>query len=306
MKFSVQLPIQWQDGSQAFHSGAMIADLAGAIENAGFDACFVTEHPAPPAQWLESGGHPTLDPFVALSYAGAGSRELRLHTNILVLSYRNPLLTAKAVASLDRLSGGRVICGVGVGYLESEFTALGASFSERGKVTNEALEVMKAAWSGTAVTRQGSNFDAREVVVQPRPLQQPHPPLWVGGNSDRAMRRAVRYGDAWTPFPTSRAGVTAALPDMPALEGRIARLGAMCAEEGREQDLDICMVPFGWSMTDRAELSNAALLEQLQCLGELGVTWTVLALEARSEAHYRERLQSLGDEVLAPLRRVTA
>lgn len=302
MKFSVQLPIQWQDDPQAVHSGTTIASLAGAIEKAGFDACFVTEHPAPPAQWLHGGGHATLDPFVALSYAGAGSCALRLHTNILVLSYRNPLLTAKAVASLDALSGGRVICGAGVGYLESEFTALGASFSSRGRVTDEALEVMKAAWTGAPVTWQGSNFDAREVVVQPRPLQRPHPPLWIGGNSERAMRRAARYGDAWTPFPTSRAGVTAALPDMATLEQRIVTLRKLCAEEQREADLDICMVPFGWSMTDRVELASSDLLEQLRQLAELGVTWTVLALEARSERHYLERLQSVAEEVLTPLR----
>jgi len=280
----------------------MIAALAGEIEQAGFDACFVTEHPAPSLSWLESGGHHTLDPFVALSYAGAGTTRLRLHTNLLVLSYRNPLLTAKAVASLDVLSQGRVICGVGVGYMEGEFAALGADFDQRGKVTDEALEVMKAAWTGEPVTYDGMGFKAFEAVVQPRCAQRPHPPLWVGGNSDHAIRRAVRYGDGWTPFPTSRAGVTAALPDIEALKQRMELVRQISDQYERQKRLDICMVPFGWSMTDQTQVDAAALVDQLHQLRELGVTWVVLALDASSEQQYRERLQALGEEVLVPMR----
>ncbi len=302
MKFSVQLPIHWRGTPETFNHGGKIAGLAAEIEQAGFDACFVTEHPAPSLSWLESGGHHTLDPFVALSYAGAGTTHLRLHTNILVLSYRNPLLTAKAVASLDVLSQGRVICGVGVGYMQGEFAALGADFQQRGKVSDEALEVMKAAWTGEPVTYEGIGFDAYEAVVQPRCAQRPHPPLWIGGNSEHAIRRAVRYGDAWTPFPTSRAGVTAALPDIEALKQRIGVAREISDQYGRQTSLDICMVPFGWSMTDTAEVDSTALVDQLHCLRELGVTWAVLALEANSEPQYRERLQALGEDVLAPIK----
>lgn len=297
MKFSVQLPIQWKSEPESFHDGATLSALAGDIEARGFDACFVTEHPAPSTAWLESGGHHTLDPFVALSFAAAGSRRLMLHANILVLSYRNPLLAAKAVASLDALSGGRVICGVGVGYMESEFKALGADFARRGPVADEALEVMRMAWRGEPVTYAGDGFEAESNLVWPRPVQRPHPPIWVGGNSDRAIHRAVRAGSGWCPFPTKRAGVTRALASMEELGERIALARRLCRDQGREE-LDVCMVPFGWSMTSESAPEPAQLVEQLQELGRLGVTWTVLAVEGQSAADYQERLQQLGEEVL--------
>lgn len=301
MKFSVQLPIQWQGDDDTFHDGTTISELAAEIEGQGFDACFVTEHPAPPVSWLDSGGHHTLDPFVALSFAAAGARRLRLHTNILVLSYRNPLLTAKAVASLDALSGGRVICGVGVGYMEAEFRAMGAEFSRRGAVTDEALEVMRAAWTGAPVTYSGTGFEARDNAVLPRPRQHPHPPIWVGGNSDRALARAVRYGNGWCPFPTHRSGVTRALASMEDLEERIARMREL-SESAARAPLDVCMVPFGWSMTDSSAAPRPTeLVEQLQQLRAIGVTWAVLALEGSSAQHYRERLGQLGEEVLPHL-----
>lgn len=300
MQFSIQLPIDWHDDGR-FLDGPAIARLAGEIEAAGFDACFVTEHPAPTSQWLGSGGHHTLDPFVALSFAAAGSSRLRLHTNILVLSYRNPLLTAKAVASLDVLSGGRVICGVGVGYMEGEFRALGADFGERGRRSDEALAVMQRAWLGEPVAYRGETFEAQGNVVQPKPIQQPHPPVWVGGNSERAIRRAVQFGDGWCPFPTKRAGVTAALATIDDLAARIQIARELCDEAGR-QLLDVCMVPFGWAMTsDGDAMDTAALADQLHALEAIGVTWTVLALACDNEAVYRRRLGAIGEQVLPAL-----
>jgi len=298
MKFSVQLPIQWNSDHDTFHDGATLAALARDIETQGFHACFVTEHPAPTLAWLESGGHSTIDPFVALSFAAAGTERLRLHANILVLSYRNPLLVAKAVASLDTLSGGRMICGVGVGYMEGEFRALGADFSRRGKTADEALAVMRQAWTGAPVNYAGAGFSAENNVVLPRPRQLPHPPIWVGGNGDRAIERAVRFGTGWSPFPTQRAGVTEALASIEQLEERIGRMRALCAQHGRAP-LDVCMVPFGWSMTSSGAAPDpAALVEQLRRLRDIGVTWIVLALDGESRDHYRERLQLLGEQVL--------
>ena len=140
MRFSVQLPTDRVEAGPEFTSSEAIAALAGAAEAAGFDACYVSEHPFPPDDWLASGGHHALDPFVALAVAAAATTRLRLHTNILVLPYRNPFLTAKAVASLDIVSGGRSIVGVAAGYLEAEYRALGADFAGRNDATDQALE----------------------------------------------------------------------------------------------------------------------------------------------------------------------
>src|SRR5437667_8890425 len=123
MRFSVSLPADRIDRAPEFVTQVAIADIAHAAEAAGFDACFVTDHPFPPHRWLYGGGHHALDPFVALSFAAAATSRLRLQTHILVLPYRNPFLVAKAVLSLDVLSGGRVILGVAAGYLKGEFAA---------------------------------------------------------------------------------------------------------------------------------------------------------------------------------------
>jgi alkanesulfonate monooxygenase SsuD/methylene tetrahydromethanopterin reductase-like flavin-dependent oxidoreductase (luciferase family) len=136
VKLSIELPVAEADA---------IASCARAIEAAGFDACFVTDHPAPPRAWLEHGGHATMDPFGVLAVAAAVTSTLRLHTHCVIPAYRHPLLTAKAVATLDALSRGRVILGVAVGYLEEEFTALGVPFGDRASLLDDALHVMKAA-----------------------------------------------------------------------------------------------------------------------------------------------------------------
>ena len=208
MKLSVELPIASPDA---------LMTCALAIEDAGFDACFVTDHPAPSREWFDTGGHETLDPFVALSFAAAATRRLRLHTNCLIPAYRNPYLSAKAVATLDACSCGRVILGVAVGYLEAEFEALGVPFDERARRLDWSLWEMKAAWAGELAGN----------IVTPRCVQQPHPPIWAGGNSSAAIRRAIEHGDGWSPFPasprTAAAVDTASMTDMAMLANAIAR-----------------------------------------------------------------------------------
>src|SRR5438309_299293 len=143
MRVSLGLPTHRVDRFDQFCTAHAIGELSAAAEAAGFDAVFVTDHPAPGDKWLEHGGHHTLDPFVALAFAAAATTTLRLHTNLLVLAYRNPFLSAKAVATLDHLSGGRVILGIGAGYLEPEFDALGVAFDGRNDLTEEAIVMVK-------------------------------------------------------------------------------------------------------------------------------------------------------------------
>ena len=147
--------------------------------------------PAPAAEWLATGGHHTLEPMVALSFAAAATTTVRVHTNLYVAAYRSPLLAAKSLASLDVLSGGRLVVGLGAGYLEGEFAALGVDFATRNQALDDAIALIKLAWTGEPVHGPGASPDAEEVVVQPRPLQDPHPPLWIGGNSKAAIRRGA-------------------------------------------------------------------------------------------------------------------
>lgn len=141
-----------------------------------------------------------------LSLLGAVTTTLRLQTGILVLPYRNPFLVARAVASLDRVTGGRVTLSVGTGYLKGEYRALGVDFDRRNELTDEYLDAMTAALSGGEFTFEGEGYTAYGNRILPGPVQQPRPPILVGGNSKKAIRRAVERGDGWNPFLTSVSG----------------------------------------------------------------------------------------------------
>src|SRR3954453_11823836 len=169
MQVSLGLPVHRVDAAEEFVTGAAVAEGARAAETAGFAAVFVTDHPAPPARWVDRGGHVTTDPLVTLAFAAAATSTLRIQTNLFVPAYRHPLLSAKSIATLDVLSGGRVIVGVGAGYLEPEFAALGADFERRNDVLADALRVMPADWTSKAV---------RGATGAPGPVQQPPPPIW--------------------------------------------------------------------------------------------------------------------------------
>ncbi len=303
MKFSVQLPTDRVERGEEFTSLEAITEMAVAIEQAGFDACFVTEHPFPSDEWMATGGHHSLDPFVALTAAAAATKTLRLHTNILVLPYRNPFLTAKAVASLDVVSGGRVIMGVAAGYLEGEYAALGADFAHRNEITDEALVAIKQAWRGESVKREGRDYLAAGNTMLPTPAQEPHPPIWVGGNTKLAIRRAAEHAQGWSPFPvvSEYAGRarTAAIENVADLGERIRYLHAYAKSIGRVDPIDVTFVPFGLAMNSRQPLDPAAFREQLRELEAVGVTWVSVGVGGRSRAAYVDAIAQFGSEVIA-------
>jgi probable F420-dependent oxidoreductase len=298
VRFSVQLPTEHVDRGEEFLSAGAVAEMARAAEDAGFDACFVTDHPAPPARWLAAGGHHALDPFVALAFAAAATTRIRLQTNVLVLPYRNPFLMAKAAATLDVLSGGRLILGVAAGYLEAEFRALGVPFEERNERADEALAVMRRIFTEEDVHAAGRSFAAEGHTVLPQPLQRPGPPVWVGGNSRRAIRRAVELGDGWLPFPApaglARHVRTAALASVDDLRERITHARAHAERVGREAPLDVAFVPFGFELGARRDVDEAAFASQLAELAAAGVTWCILNVACDSRAEYLDRVAELG------------
>ncbi len=303
MKFSVQLPTDRVELGDEYVSVGAIREIAAAIERAGFDACWVTEHPFPSDAWLATGGHHSLDPFVALTAAATATTRLRLHTNILVLPYRNPFLTAKSVASLDVVSGGRVILGVAAGYLEAEYAALGADFDERNLISDEVLVAMKSAWRGETVKLHGRGFRADGNTMLPRPIQRPHPPIWVGGNSRRAIRRAAEHAQGWSPFPTpagyaSRAR-TAALENVGDLRDGIAMLREQADRAGRDEVLDVNLVPFGSRMNSQEPIDYPAFREQMAELESVGVTCVTVGVPGTSRSAYLDSLARFGEEMIA-------
>ena len=277
MKISLGLPTQRVDKLDEFVSAEAIAEMSSAAESAGFDAVFVTEHPFPEKAWMDTGGHHALDPFVALSFAAAATTSIRLQTHLCVLPYRNPFLTAKAVASLDVLSGGRVILGAGTGYLEAEFAALGVDFAERNDLTDEAIVAMKAAWSGEPLTLTGRHFEAHDNFALPRPVQDPHPPIWIGGNSKRAIRRAVELADGWAPMPnpaqTAARRHSAAMETLEDLKVRIDYAAGHAQSVGRTTPLTVASSLGGLEMDTTATDIDDLLVETAEQLAGVGVTY---------------------------------
>src|SRR5579862_634730 len=158
-----------------FETAAAMKSMVQSAERAGFDACNLTDHPTPTAKWRAAGGHDSYDPFAGLAFAAAVTSRIRLHTHIVVLPYRNPFITAKAAATVDVVSEGRLILGVASGYQRGEYEALGVDFASRGAIMDEALRVMKMAWSDEPVNYQGKGFVAADNLPRPLPVQKPHP-----------------------------------------------------------------------------------------------------------------------------------
>ena len=307
MRFSIQLPTDRVSAGDEFVSARAVSEMARAAEAAGFDACFVTDHPFPNDRWLASGGHHALDPFVALSFVAAATTSLRVQTNITVLGYRNPFMLAKAAASLDVLSGGRLILGVAAGYLKREFQALGADFDARNDVADETIRAMKRAWTEEGVELIGRHFAATGNTQLPHPIQKPHPPIWVGGNSERAIRRAVELADGWIPFPT--VGIvkervrTAEITSMADFDRRLAYARRHADAIGRSEPLDVCFVPFGLSLAEPERVAPSEFAKVIDELGQRGVTWVTLNQpQARTRAEYCDLVAKLGDHLLRPLR----
>lgn len=283
----------------------LLVEAARAAEARGFDAAWVTDHPFPA---VESGrdGHQAHDPFVAMAYVAAATTRLRLHASLIVLPYRNPFIVARAAASLDHLSGGRLILGIGAGYAELEFAALGSDFETRERQTEEGVEAMKAAWTGAPVELASPTWTARGNSMLPRPAQRPHPPLWRGGNGPVAIAHAVRACDGWTPFElaAARAPVTrtTALDTLDALRAKLALLRRLERDAGRSDALDICLVRPRSTWYGRPD---DEIREELAELEALGVTWIAAQLEdAGSPAEYFEQLERVA--TLAGLARARA
>lgn len=206
------------------------ARVAVAAEQAGFDSVWTGEHvvlpdpqappsPAPPQM-------PMLDPAACLSFLAGRTRRVRLATGIIILPQRNPLVLAKELGSVDVLSGGRLLFGLGAGYLEPEFAALGIPFAERGARTSEAIEVIRALWTQESPSFDGRFWSFRGIQAMPRPVQDPHPPIVVGGHSPPAFRRAVAQGDGWYGFALGLDATRKALAGIAAAQRETPREGA--------------------------------------------------------------------------------
>jgi probable F420-dependent oxidoreductase len=305
VQFTVQYPIAQANHDPGFRDSDVLTRFATAAEEAGFSAIAFTEHPAPSEKWMRAGGHDSLDPFAALGFCAAVTHRLKLMTYLLVLPYRNPLLAAKGAATVDVLSGGRLVLGVGSGYLRSEFAALGVEFAERGELFDEAVEAMRGIWTTEDFTFSGKHFTAPGQTASPRPVQHPGPPLWIGGNSRVARARAARYGDGWTPLLNNEAAANTtrtALIDSPAqLAAAVRELRNMTADAGRDPGDVTVQVE---SAADHVLLTGDPLerhVERLHEIAEAGADWSVVRVPAGHVGAALDGLARYGAEVITAL-----
>ena len=302
LKFGTSLPIGKIAPLREFQSGAAVREIAAAIEQAGVSFAGISEHPAPDTHWLHNDptAHDALDPFTALAFVAAATSTLQVLTNIIVLPFRNPFVTAKAAATLQVLSDNRLIMGVGVGYQQIEFDALGAAFRQRGALTDEAIETIRLAWAGGPVVKQGRNFNA--AGNEPRPVPSPAPPIWVGGSSDKALERAARWGDGWIPYfsvPTNDPTVAASsITSYEQYAERIAKLRDLRAHFGQTGPFDISTgSPFRPKTTTRDDADR--LIECAHKVAAHGATSMWTPLPAPSRAAFIENVAWYGEEVIA-------
>jgi probable F420-dependent oxidoreductase len=204
--------------------GPEILEAARAAERAGFAWVSCSDHVAVPASRAGAMGATWYDAGSTLAFVAGATSRIGLLSHVLVLPYRHPLVVAKQYGTLDHLSGGRVILGVGSGHLKPEFAALGADFARRGLVSDEYVRAIVAAWTEDVARFDGETVRFRDVLVSPRPARRP--PVWVGGNSAAAVRRAARYGDGWVPWELTPEDCAAAVARAARLRADAGRRGA--------------------------------------------------------------------------------
>jgi len=275
-------------------------------EDLGFDAVWVPDHIVVPrnvtsvypyapdgvSTWKPDG--PFLEPLAALNFLAGCTRRVRLGTQVLIIPYRHPLLAAKQLATIDVLSGGRLILGAGVGWMEEEFQTLGLdTYAQRGAVTDEYLRLYKLLWTEKDPVFQGKYCQVSGVGFEPKPVQQPHPPIWIGGHTTPALRRTARLGDGWIPL----GNIPPAVFEPAELQAKIARLRELTRQAGRPDDA--VSVGFGGVVSfdaapgaERRRLSGhpeqiGADLREYQAVGVQDFTLMFVFLENSGSARLR-------------------
>jgi probable F420-dependent oxidoreductase len=272
--------------------------IATIIDELGYDVIAAPEHFAMPYEEVPRLGPYWMHALSVMAFVAGATQRVRVDTHVLVLPYHHPLALAKALATIDVLSGGRLNVSLGVGHAVREFDALGVPFRERGARTDEMLDAINVLWTADEPVFHGRFYDIEGLAFEPKPVQRPRPPIYVGGNSDAALRRAARY-DGWQPNPT-----TFSLDEMPS---RLDYIRAQPAYQGKEDTFDISWVgSLGVEPVEFASASGKArsayrdrLLERLKTLRDYEVTSTsVPTPPTGSQEEYLDFLRWFAAEVL--------
>tara|TARA_B100000676_G_scaffold307721_1_gene366852 strand:- start:5544 stop:6485 length:942 start_codon:yes stop_codon:yes gene_type:complete len=291
-----------------------LTEIAVTAESLGFHSVMIADHIVIP-ETVNSpypytvkgnfvGEDEALEQLTLMTFIGARTSRLRLVSSVMILPHRNPVVTAKTLATLDMLTGGRVTVGVGVGWMREEFEALAApDFAARGAVSNEYLEIFKKLWTEDRPSHAGTHYQFEQLKFAPKPVQSPHPPIWIGGHSAPALRRVARYGDGWHPV-----GSTAASPLPPSeIKEKRETIRTLAAEAGRNPDAievaykapiyDSGRPPEG---SERRYFSGDAdaILDDIGAFAEAGVDELIFDFRSPSVAETVERMRWFASEVM--------
>jgi probable F420-dependent oxidoreductase len=293
---------------------AALADLAQAAEDLGYESLWLSDHIVIPERiasaypYSPDGRFPTpatqpyLEPLAGLGYLAGVTRRIRLGTHVLVLPYRHPLLTAKMVATLDIVSGGRVDLGIGVGWMREEFEALGLEervFTRRGAAADEQLRILNTVWIQDVANFTGEFYRFDRLGALPHPLQKPHPPIWVGGHSAAALRRTARYGDGWLPIggrPPADLPPAAVAAGWASIQAEAERVGRDPAQ------LKLCFstnVTFGPTEVPRRPFSGSPgqIAADFEGYRDVGVDSFLVGFGPRPLADVEQLLRKFAEEV---------
>lgn len=288
---------------------ATLLRLAQAAQDLAFDSIWVSDHVFMPYEYAPNYPYSTsgrlglsatdhiFDPLTTLAFLAGKVTGPRLGVSVLIIPYRNPIVTAKMLVTLDVLSGGRVILGAGVGWMPEEFAALGASYEHRGSVTDEYLQIFRELCTADKPSFEGKHYRISNIGFYPKPVQKPHPPVWVGGYTLAALRRAVRLGNGWHPSNLAPA----------ALAEKAVTLRRLCAEVGRDPaslslSTRVNNVAFGENRdsTGRpAPISGTAaqMIEAIKRYADAGVQHIVLGLRSPEPEVMLETARRFAEEV---------
>ena len=267
-----------------------ILGVARHAEALGFASVWVTDHLFVPRTMEIIYRDNMLEPLTVLSHLAAVVSRVRLGTSVIILPYRNPIVLAKMLATIDQLSHGRLIFGAAVGWMEEEFKALKAPFAERGALSDESLRIMRAIWTKGVVSHQGDFYQYTDMQASPQPVQQPGPPIWIGGNSARARRRVAALGDGWHTSGLQAAAMAPGCAHLQALWEQHGRPGKPVLSARIDFAIDgvsetVLTYPPRPGRPARTPVrgSTTAIVDQLGAFQELGVEH--LVFETSTQSH---------------------
>ena len=293
MEFGCHLPVFGPAATRA----SLLA-FAGEMERLGYESLWASDHIVIPHTirsrypYSDTGQFPLapdatfLEPLTALAMVAGVTARAKLGTTVLVLPHRHPVLAAKALATLDHLSGGRVILGAGVGWMREEIEMFGVPYARRGAWSDEAIRVMRACWAGERVEHRGEFWRFPPFAALPRPARGTVP-IWIGGHTPRALRRVAELGDGWH----------AAFPSAEKMRAGVADLEAACTKAGRDVKSLVISARVGLPAKQDAE----ALVREIRALAALGVSHVILESRVRDLADLTQFYEKFAKEVRAKI-----